>query len=233
MKKRHYFLESTLTPEDNTYTIISPEQIKHFKNILKLEIHEEIVLTNGRGYGAIFEIVAYQKEGILVDKVKDLAKQQLQKEVTLACAILKQDHFELVTQKATELGVTTIVPLLTERTVKSGLKEVRIQKIVQEAGEQSERLSFPTLLAPMTFKDFLGSLKTKTSVYLLDPSGVSHREIAIGNSMPTTIIVGPEGGWTDNELAQAREVGVGIVSLGNTILRAETAAIVGTFWVTQ
>ena len=123
MKKRHYFLDQTLTQTEQKHTMTVPEQIKHIKNILKLTAGEEIVITNGQGHGGIFEIIEYQKEGILVHKVKDLVKQHVQKEVTLACAILKQDHFELVTQKATELGASTIVPLLTDRTVKNGLKD--------------------------------------------------------------------------------------------------------------
>lgn len=233
MKKRHYFLENTLTPEDNIYTIISLEQIKHLKNILRLDTAEEIVLTNGQGYGAIFQISEYTKRGIVVRKVETLKPIQTNAPTTLACAILKQDHFELVAQKATELGITTIVPLLSERTVKNGLKETRIQKIIQEAAEQSERLTLPTLQEVSTFKKYLDCISSKSSIYLLDPSGIPHTEIKIEDKSERVIVIGPEGGWTESELVLAREAGVTIVSLGTTILRAETAAIVGTFWITQ
>jgi 16S rRNA (uracil1498-N3)-methyltransferase len=233
MKKRHYFLDQTLTQTEQKHTMTVPEQIKHIKNILKLTAGEEIVITNGQGHGGIFEIIEYQKEGILVHKVKDLVKQHVQKEVTLACAILKQDHFELVTQKATELGASTIVPLLTDRTVKNGLKDARIQKIICEAAEQSEQLTFPILSEALSLKKYIDSLTSTDFVYLLDPSGIPHVEVLFEKESARTILVGPEGGWTDDELALAREAGITIVSLGTTILRAETAAIVGTFWAMQ
>jgi 16S rRNA (uracil1498-N3)-methyltransferase len=232
MKKRHYFLDSSLTQEIQKHTITDTEQIKHLKNILKLVPGEEIVLTNGKGFGAIFAIAEYQKEGIMLEKTQDLLKETLGVDIILACAILKQDHFELVAQKTTELGITSIIPLVTDRTIKSGIKEIRLQKIIKEAAEQSERTTLPALSNVTSFKEYMSKASaSQRPIYLLDPSGIPHTQLVIEKDKSRTILIGPEGGWTEQELAQAHEAGVTIVSLGTTILRAETAAIVGTFWI--
>ena len=141
--------------------------------------------------------------------------------ITLYTSILRRENFEIVVQKATEIGVTKIVPLLSERTVKTGFNQIRLQKILQEASEQSGRTVLPTLAEPMKFEDAITSVDPKTTV-LFDGSGSAFK------SKPTTVnlFVGPEGGFSDREVAIASEAGCTIASLGELTLRAETAAIV-------
>src|SRR6185503_3112201 len=96
---------------------------------------------------------------------------QLKREVTLYCSILKKENFELVCQKATEVGAYAICSIIAERTVKTGLNRPRLEKIIKEAAEQSGRSSLPILLEPMSFPEALSSSKANDLNVLFDKEG--------------------------------------------------------------
>jgi 16S rRNA (uracil1498-N3)-methyltransferase len=140
-------------------------------------------------------------------------------------AVIQLEKFELVLQKATELGVTTFIPLVTERVElrpeRYANKTERWNKIVFEAVKQCGRAIVPNIEAAQTFDEILTKSGTKL---LFDADG----EPPTANRQPPTgltILIGPEGGWSDDELRRARDAGVLIERLGPRRLRAETAAI--------
>ena len=148
--------------------------------------------------------------------------------VSLYCAVLKKENFELVCQKATEAGVAEIIPVVSERTVKLNLRAERGKKIIREAAEQSGRGRMPVLLGPMEFEEALERSRSATRRLMMDASGsalLSKAEPA----QTTAVFIGPEGGWSSLELDQAREAGLEIISLGSRTLRAETAAIIAVY----
>ncbi len=156
----------------------------------------------------------------------------------LYCAMLKRENFELVVQKATECGVAEIVPIVTARTVKLGLKIDRLQKIAREAAEQSGRGIVPEIFDPMSLKESIVHAKQNNANILFEPSGshflgtlVPFRLDATKVAMNRGLFIGPEGGWTDDEVDQMRGAGYHVVSLGPRVLRAETAAIVAVFYL--
>ena len=151
----------------------------------------------------------------------------------LYCAILKRENFELVVQKATEIGVREIVPLITQRTVKLDIKEERLRKIITEAAEQSGRGRVPMLRQAMSFADALADAQRNDANFFFDISDVIVEEGAIGDAMRRGLFVGPEGGWSYEEVLAARAAGCHIISLGALTFRAETAAIIASYLGTR
>jgi 16S rRNA (uracil1498-N3)-methyltransferase len=158
--------------------------------------------------------------------------------ITLAAAIPKGERWEWILQKATELGVSRILPLMTSRTVvqidarKAQDKQARWQKIVLEAAEQCERGRVPQVLPPMSWNDFLKSVSSDATppgllLACLERSGQALPQVLEASPPPEaiTVLVGPEGGFTSQEAEQALALGAKGISLGSRILRAETASL--------
>lgn len=215
-------------PADKNITIESDTLVNQIRNVLRMETGAIIQLFNGQGTEALglIESIDKKKVEVRVDDVFD-SKEMPENLTTLYCAVLKKENFELVVQKATEIGVAEIVPVISERTIKLGLNMERLQKIVVEACEQSGRGFLPKLYEPVNFEKALEMAQgndvnfyfnfSKTKMVGKKPVG------RMG------IFVGPEGGWTEGETEIAKKAGCKIVSLGDNVLRAETAAIVGSY----
>ncbi len=158
--------------------------------------------------------------------------------VTLALAIFKFDRMEWAIEKCTEIGVACIIPIIARRSdthlVAAAVKRLeRWQRIVRQAAEQSRRAAPPEIAGPVKLKDLAGVLPTGATRVVLAESlaGAEESRLAdILQSRPAEVAlaVGPEGGWADEDLAWFRDAGWVAASLGDTILRAETAAIVAT-----
>ena len=195
----------------------------HHARVLRLHDGEEVEVFDGRGGAWIAAARALPSLEVLravdVDREPRVA-------LHLAMAIINLDKFELVLQKATELGVHSIVPLVTERievrAERYRGKSERWQKIVFEAVKQSGRARIPVVESPATFDDVVHRHATKI-VFDADtaPSPPAPFDSAI-------LFVGPEGGWSEGELRAAAENGCAFARLGPRRLRAETAGIVAT-----
>jgi len=200
--------------------------------VLKLKPGEKIELCDGKNISAIAEILRIGKKKILV-KIETLFHQnfaeQNNKKVNLFCAILKKENFELVVQKTTECGVSKIIPIVSARTVKTGLNLERLKKIAKEASEQSGRFDIPEIHEP---KNFLEAIAEKGENILFDVNGEKYSYISNSNS-PQNIFIGPEGGWTSEEIEKAKSLNFKILSLGPLTLRGETTAIVATYLISN
>ena len=136
---------------------------------------------------------------------------------------IKKENFDWVLEKATELGVTDIYPLLTDRTVVSKLNLERAQTIVREASEQCERLNIPTIHTPLKLKDLFKTLPQDIQPVCLSERGITSSPL--NEKEHYAFCVGPEGGWTPEELSLFEKNKALFWHLGTTILRAETASI--------
>lgn len=150
--------------------------------------------------------------------------------VNLYCAILKKENFEWVVQKATEVGVTAIVPLRTERTIKQDLRLDRLTKIAVEATEQSGRVSVPTLALPLPFSKMLAlSVVSPGLTMCFDMGSSDTKWPMVTSDQPYDLFIGPEGGWSPAELELIQSHNLPTYSLSTNVLRAETAAVVATY----
>ncbi len=234
-------------------TSISEDGIVHqLSRVLRIEKGSEVIFFNGDGSEYVFHVDHLTKREIR-GKVVRVEKNSREPEpkVTLYCAILKRENFELVCQKATEVGVSVIVPLLTERTVKTNINNERLKKIIQEAAEQSGRARIPALYRTMRFSEALQRVHNGGIHYFFDsraclPGDPSHSFFAARYpsvkgrkkqmarvSDVVNIYIGSEGGWSETERTLAQKSKCTFVSLGSLTLRAETAAIVASYMMCQ
>jgi 16S rRNA (uracil1498-N3)-methyltransferase len=196
----------------------------HHARVVRVHEGEEVEVFDGRG-GAWIAVARALPSVELVRRVD--ADREPRAALHLAMAIINLDKFELVLQKATELGVRSIIPLVTARievrAERYRGKGERWQKIVFEAVKQSGRARVPVIEEPATFDDVVRRAGTKI-VFDADtpPSPATLIEDA------ATLFVGPEGGWSEEELQRASDAGCAFARLGPRRLRAETAAIVAT-----
>lgn len=211
--------------------ITDPEVVRQVRLVLRLEVGEQITLGDGKGTEAQIEILSIDKSAI-TGKILEITKaKESGKTVSLYLAILKKENFELAVQKAVECGVSNIIPVITQRTVKTGLNIERLEKIIKEASEQSGRSKMPQLFGIMNFESALlhgKNSESKTLFHLVDKEYQPDK-----NTSSVSIFIGPEGGFTEKEIALAQESGHTIASLGDLTLRGETAAIVATYRAVQ
>lgn len=208
--------------------ITNLENIKQIKGVLRLEVGDFLILCNGRGTEAKVEINKMTKNEIEVKIVEKIKKENNAKRVSLYLAILKKENFEFAVGKAVEVGVNEIIPIITERTVKTGLNTERLNKIIREASEQSGRSVLPTLHPILKFEDAIKQIDGTPAV-IFDLSGEEYKPNQ--NTQHVSIFIGPEGGFTEKEILEAREAQISVALLGENTLRAETAAIVATYKV--
>lgn len=207
------------------------EFINQWRNVLRLKTGDTLILCDGKGREAE-AIIEEMNKGEIILNLKDIntPDREPQKTATLFCAVLKRENFELVVQKATEIGITKIVPLLTERTVKTGFNRDRLEKIIREACEQSGRTVLPELSEPVSFADAIKTVNPQETV-VFDLSG--SLLATIDYRLMTSFFIGPEGGFSEKEVASARGAGCTIASLGSLTFRGETAAIVASYLAVQ
>jgi 16S rRNA (uracil1498-N3)-methyltransferase len=200
--------------------------------VLRLRLGERIALFDGSGLEAVGELVRVspsRAEARIVAIRPGLPEPAVR--VTLCQSVVKGERFEWALEKGTEIGVARFVPLLAQRNVArpaAGAKLERWRRIVIEAAEQCGRCVVPDVAAPATIADALAALQPPAIVPYEGEreTGLRAALDALGRPEALTILVGPEGGFTQEEIERAVSRGVRPVSLGPRILRSETAGIV-------
>lgn len=218
--------------------IIDGENVNHIKNVLRLQIGDEIIINDRQGHDYKCIINAIEQGTIiaLIDSVThSLSEPQV--EVILFQSLIKGEKMDWVIQKAVEIGVTKIIPICTTRCVvkienpkKTISKVERWNKIAESAAKQSGRGVVPEVFAPITFLEGLNYAQQNDLCALIPYE--KEYEVGIRKVLNSTeaksfgIFIGPEGGFTEQEIQEALHQGVHSVSLGNRILRSETASLV-------
>jgi 16S rRNA (uracil1498-N3)-methyltransferase len=205
--------------------------IKQIRNVLRLEVGDMIILSTGRGQEAEVALNLVSSDKVAGEISKLVETKEAGKKVHLYLAILKKENFELAVQKAVECGVSTITPIITERTVKTGLNISRLEKIILEASEQSGRSVVPMLSPILDFSPALafGSAAAEKTIFHLCDELYDPETNRVASAKTASIFIGPEGGFTDKEVTEAESCGFTVASLGSLTLRGETAAIIATY----
>jgi len=213
--------------------------INQLKNVLRLKNGDEIILCDGKLNEAscVIESIGRNEAVFKIVKVWQ-NKKEFQADIILYCSVLKRENFELVIQKAVELGVKEIVPVIAKRTVKLGLREDRVQKIIKEAAEQSGRGILPILSQEMPFADAVRIAEGNdlNLFFELDKKPISGSDIDVSKNKKIGVFIGPEGGWHPEELSLVSSLdkqNFKVLGLSPFTLRAETAAIVALTVVSQ
>lgn len=223
-KKIHRFLIDAPLPSTDAFSITDDRIVHQIGRVLKMDIGEEIALFSSGSGDTIAQIREITKDSIGVEKVGTRDAIAATRTLIAAVAIPKGDTFELIVQKLTELGVSTIVPLITARTVKQSVRLDRLQAISDEALEQCGGSTRVTITEPKSLKECLNEFPYPSIAFEPEKNGA--KEISDNT---VVIYIGPEGGWSEEELEILTDKGVSWQSLGERILRTETAAIVAAF----
>ncbi|MBS9387901.1 MAG: 16S rRNA (uracil(1498)-N(3))-methyltransferase [Dolichospermum sp. WA123] len=205
--------------------LLTPQQQHYLLRVLRLRDGDKFIVMDGMGKWWLARLQGEQGEVLEPLEVKT----ELPVAITLMMALPKGNGFDEIVRCCTELGVISITPILSDRTLlnPSHQKLERWQRIASEAAEQSERAVVPTILQPVAFNTAIKET-TATHRYICEARGdYPHLQQVINKTANEIIIaIGPEGGWTNQELEIAIASGFQPISLGRRILRAVTAPIV-------
>lgn len=223
---QHFFTDCALGQDHAS--INDPLLLHQVRNVLRFREGDECVLLDGKGTKTQAVLRKIEKRELVFEILRRENFTEPVRKVRLYIALAKKPAtFELILQKATELGSTEIIPLVTEYCQTHDLhKKDRLKMIIREAAEQSERIFLPELAEPVTFENFLKNLPD--GQILFGESREDCRNLAefdFANQANVNILIGPEGGFSPDEIAALQKAGALPFSLGKNILRMETAAI--------
>jgi len=224
--------------------VLEGQQAHQIHNVLRKKIGEHIIVLDNLGWEYEIELKTIRK-GKITGQIKEKQKAKCEPvvEITLFQSLLSREKFEWVLQKCTEVGVRRFVPIVTERSIirqkpVKANKTERWRRIIQEAAEQSARGRIPELEKAVNFDQAIAKLEDFSTGHLpvdykimahTQGQGVSLRQCLKNGGKKiksVALFIGPEGGFTENEVQSAKNNNVALISLGKRVLRTETAAVV-------
>tara|TARA_B110000444_G_C18616552_1_gene490158 strand:+ start:62 stop:775 length:714 start_codon:yes stop_codon:yes gene_type:complete len=220
---RLYYSESIV---ENSTSLVSKEHSHYIINVMRLKKGSNINFFNKEGEW-LSEIIFIERDKVKIkflNKIKDSSKKL---NIELAICLVKKTPMEIILQKATELGVKKIIPIISERTEVKDLNFERANKIIIEATEQSNQLNPPEISQIIKLKDFVNGISKETKLFFADINS-KHKLISndLGKDKKISVLIGPEGDFshTEHELILSKAETVPF-SLSENILRTDTAVI--------
>ena len=226
MRLHRFFVQEKIEENINNgthLTLHSSELLNQLKNVFRLKSGDEVIIFDGSGKDFTVSIEEFEKDSVRVSvSMSEENKVLPTRETYLFASLVKKDTFEWIAEKATELGVSHIVPIMSARSEKKNLNEDRLRKIIIEAAEQSGRATLPVLHE-------ISDLETALKNFRHVPSVVWHTNASkfVSQDVQDSFgaYIGPEGGWSESELTLFKKYNMNVRSLGPQILRSETAVI--------
>ena len=220
---RLYFSDNIV---ENTTSLLSKEHTHYVANVMRMKRGSNINFFNKEGEW-LSEIIFLNRDRVEVKFLNKMKESSKQSNIELAICLVKKNPMETILQKATELGVSRITPIISERTEVKELNYERAQKIVIEATEQSNQLNPPEVSKVIKLKDFLEKLDSKTKFLFADVNSQNNlKKKDVEGDFLKTILIGPEGDFSPSErksiLAKANTTSF---SISKNILRSDTAVI--------
>lgn len=234
-KNHHRFLVDAKNIGSDLFVTDDPGIINQIKNVFRLGLGSQISVFDGLGNEYEIEISSIDKKSIKGNITKREIKIKGKLKINLFCSPLKGDHFEIILEKCTELGVDSFQPVIFDRSIIRELKPNRLErykKIIKEASEQSGRQDLPVVFEPIGFMEVIK--KTMDGFNLVSIIGASKNILDIRTkNKEINIFVGPEGDFSKPEIDLMKKEGFLFFNQGDNVLRSETAAIVSCGIITQ
>ena len=236
MGRRRFYAPPEAFSRHSRIVNLEADEARHLREVLRLKPGDDVYVFDGAGKEFHCTIESSRRDTAELRVLEEVppARPESPLQLTLAVALLKSDKFDLVVQKATELGVVALVPVQT-KLADIKLKDesdaskrlVRWRRIALEAAKQSGRALVPEVTAPVSFTDLIrAQASADHKLIFSERDGQPLESLGTGtNPDSLTALVGSEGGWTDAELEEASSAGWKVITLGGRTLRAETAAI--------
>jgi 16S rRNA (uracil1498-N3)-methyltransferase len=223
------------------HRFFTTELVNQVHRVFRLRPGDSFILFNGTGFDYVVKIANFShsgkieaNNGIIVDvdpATPARSRFMPARKIFLYAAIVKKDNFEWIVEKATELGVTDIVPVMAERSEKKNLNEERLKKIGIEASEQSGRGDVPVIHPIESFDEAIkhakeeGKKEEGIMIAFHTKGELFHKEVTQGKDGPIAVFIGPEGGWSEGEIEAFHTSNIAVRCLGTQVLRAETAVV--------
>jgi 16S rRNA (uracil1498-N3)-methyltransferase len=211
----------------NAVVPLDSDQVHYLRSVLRLEPGDQLALFNGFDGEWLATIETLGKRAGAARAVRQSRPQPVERDLWLLFAPIKRARIDLIAEKATELGVTRLVPVMTERTNVARVSTDRLRATAREAAEQTERVSVPIVDEPQRLGQALAAFPADRRLLLCDESGTAPPIASALGQTPSVlaVLIGPEGGFAPGELDGLRKLPfVTPVGLGPRILRADTAA---------
>lgn len=210
---------------------LDADETKHLRDVLRLKVGDEIAVFDGEGaeYLCRIEMIGKKETSAAMIKTIDPSAPESPLNLTLASVVIPGDKYDLIVQKAVELGVNTFIPLASLRS-EIKLKDLpkkltRWRRIALDAAKQCGRARLMTIGEPQAVADFLNSRSKDPSEKLFFSERDGEKLPGLQKPLQLIAVIGPKGGWDDAEIETARRNDFSIITLGGRIMRAETAAI--------
>jgi 16S rRNA (uracil1498-N3)-methyltransferase len=232
----HRFFSPSLDPGDETVTL-PRDEAEHLMRVLRLGVGDTVAVFDGRGREFLAKVATTTRRDVtvqLLSRIEPAAEATVA--LTLAQAVLKGEKMDDVVRDAVMLGVAAVQPIVTARsetTVAMLMRSARIERwrrVALASVKQSRRATLPEVRMPLTLETYLGDPPAALRVMLVEPSASDGAvSLSVLQQQPTppdaSLLVGPEGGWTDDERAAAVRAGVQLVTLGGRTLRADAVPV--------
>ena len=218
---RLYFSKSL---SNNLTDTLDKSQSHYVNKVMRVKQNEVFSLFNSSGEWEA-KILNISKGIVQFNVTKQLRQKENFKELWLAFSPIKSNYFNFMIQKATELGVTKFIPIIFDRTIVRKINKQRLEKVIIEASEQSNRINFPDIEEPKSLDDFLTN--NKVDLIFTDLNSENTKiDLNKVTDNPTCVIIGPEGDFSEEERAKILKFnGVQSLKINENILRSETAVI--------
>ena len=214
---------------DDPFVQLDEDTSKHIVQVLRMKTQEQLELTDGRGNLVIAEIIDDHKKKVIVKINERKQKPQEDRRITIAISVLKNaSRFEWFLEKATEIGIAEIIPMICERTERQHFRADRMQNILVSAMLQSKQYWLPVLQDPVPFHQVVdgANQRQKLIAHCMEEEKRNLSDALDSTTASQIILIGPEGDFTHDEKTLAMNKHFLPVSLGNNRLRAETAGVV-------
>ncbi len=218
---RLYFSKSL---SNNLTDTLDKSQSHYLNKVMRVKENEAFSLFNSSGEWEA-KILNISKGIVEFNITKQLRQKENPKELWLAFSPIKSNYFNFMIQKATELGVTKFIPIIFDRTIVRKINKERLEKVIIEASEQSNRINVPDIEDPKSLDDFLNN--NKVDLIFTDLNSENTKiDLKKVTDKPTCVIIGPEGDFSEEERAKILKFsGVQPLKINENILRSETAVI--------
>ncbi len=221
------FFDDHITAEDQNFTFDRSES-KHISRVLRKETGAIVTLTNGKGLEWSGKIILISPQKVEAEKLTIIQHPISENHINLAIAPIKSNNrMEWLVEKITELGVSSITPILCERSERKVINTIRLNKIAVTALKQSQQFYLPEINPLISFKKYVNNLQSPGLIAHCQSSPKTLLNDYILKSKKINLFVGPEGDFTPKEIEIAASAGLLPVSLGKNRLRTETAGLLG------
>ena len=223
------------TPITSSTAIVEGNEFHHMTDVLRHKVGYKTILCDNSGYDFYATIERIEKNYAVCridEKVKNPT--ETEKDISLYICAIKSEKMDLAIQKAVELGVKRIIPVISQLTNEKNVRIERLERIIMEASKQCGRASLCKISNPKSFDNVLIDMTKSQSAIMAyeNEDKTMLRDLDLKDKQSIALLVGSEGGFTKEEVEKAKENGIEVFSLGKRILRAETASIASLAYLT-